>query len=224
MQGFRLLARKISFFMTVFFLSISSVSAATIDFSGQLDVISLDTGGGVYSGVPLGTNFSGFIDDVSGNGAITDGTTMTSFDCCIAAGSLSVENDFSLSASDAVFLNGVLGSSLFSSGDVLDGINIEGDTITADDTRIEIGLSYIFAGDTFLDDSLSNYPFNPDDVLLGLFFIFEENDITGEAIYSAVGGLDPAPNPVPVPAAVWLFGTALIGLVGFGKRKASIAA
>ena len=29
---------------------------------------------------------------------------------------------------------------------------------------------------------------------------------------------------VPVPAAVWLFGTALIGLVGFSKRKARIAA
>ncbi|MDH3380209.1 MAG: VPLPA-CTERM sorting domain-containing protein, partial [Gammaproteobacteria bacterium] len=27
------------------------------------------------------------------------------------------------------------------------------------------------------------------------------------------------PNPVPVPAAIWLFGTALIGLVGFSKRK-----
>ena len=31
-------------------------------------------------------------------------------------------------------------------------------------------------------------------------------------------------SAVPVPAAVWLFGTALIGLVGFGKRKAKIAA
>jgi len=29
---------------------------------------------------------------------------------------------------------------------------------------------------------------------------------------------------VPIPAAVWLFGTALIGLIGFGKRKARIAA
>lgn len=26
-------------------------------------------------------------------------------------------------------------------------------------------------------------------------------------------------NPIPVPAAVWLFGTALIGLVGFSRRK-----
>ena len=31
-------------------------------------------------------------------------------------------------------------------------------------------------------------------------------------------------SAVPVPAAVWLFGTALIGLVGFGKRKSKIAA
>ncbi|MFC1560704.1 VPLPA-CTERM sorting domain-containing protein [Pseudomonadota bacterium] len=27
------------------------------------------------------------------------------------------------------------------------------------------------------------------------------------------------PSAVPVPAAVWLFGTALIGLVGFSKRR-----
>lgn len=29
----------------------------------------------------------------------------------------------------------------------------------------------------------------------------------------------PEISPVPVPAAVWLFGTALIGLVGFSKRR-----
>jgi len=29
----------------------------------------------------------------------------------------------------------------------------------------------------------------------------------------------PATNLVPIPAAVWLFGTALIGLAGFSKRK-----
>ena len=28
--------------------------------------------------------------------------------------------------------------------------------------------------------------------------------------------------PVPIPAAVWLFGTALIGLVGFSKRKVAM--
>ena len=28
-------------------------------------------------------------------------------------------------------------------------------------------------------------------------------------------------NPVPVPAAVWLFGSGLIGLVGVARRKAA---
>jgi len=38
---------------------------------------------------------------------------------------------------------------------------------------------------------------------------------------SVVGSfnLNSAPSAVPVPAAVWLFGTGLIGLVGVGKRK-----
>ena len=31
-------------------------------------------------------------------------------------------------------------------------------------------------------------------------------------------------SAVPVPAAIWLFGTALIGLVGFGKRKVGVSA
>ena len=30
---------------------------------------------------------------------------------------------------------------------------------------------------------------------------------------------DYTPNPIPLPAAAWLFATALIGLAGFGKRK-----
>lgn len=31
--------------------------------------------------------------------------------------------------------------------------------------------------------------------------------------------LDVATSPVPVPGAVWLFGTGILGLLGFGKRK-----
>jgi hypothetical protein len=42
----------------------------------------------------------------------------------------------------------------------------------------------------------------------------------GEADIDAVGAISSAPpvNPVPVPAAVWLFGTALIGFVGMSRR------
>jgi hypothetical protein len=34
--------------------------------------------------------------------------------------------------------------------------------------------------------------------------------------------VDNLPSPVPVPAAVWLFGTALIGLVGYSKRRKAV--
>ena len=36
---------------------------------------------------------------------------------------------------------------------------------------------------------------------------------------SIIVGAGATVPPVPVPAAIWLFGTAMIGLVGFGKRR-----
>ena len=41
----------------------------------------------------------------------------------------------------------------------------------------------------------------------------------GLSTFSLTFNLVEPPPPVPVPAAVWLFGTALIGLVGFSKRR-----
>jgi hypothetical protein len=38
------------------------------------------------------------------------------------------------------------------------------------------------------------------------------------AAYNAGGG-DPFPSAVPVPAAVWLFGSGLLGLVGLASRR-----
>jgi hypothetical protein len=55
---------------------------------------------------------------------------------------------------------------------------------------------------------------------------YSSGDLNWSAITSGELVGDPVvpPSAVPVPAAVWLFGTALIGLVGFGKRKSRIAA
>ena len=39
-----------------------------------------------------------------------------------------------------------------------------------------------------------------------------------QLVQTSSAPIDPIP-PVPVPAAVWLFGTALIGMIGFGKRR-----
>jgi len=43
--------------------------------------------------------------------------------------------------------------------------------------------------------------------------------LIGANASTVIGSFNLAPSAVPVPAAVWLFGTGLVGLVGAGKRK-----
>jgi hypothetical protein len=56
----------------------------------------------------------------------------------------------------------------------------------------------------------------------------DQDNYWGVSLAKSVLSLDgaPLPNPnpgaVPVPAALWLFGTALAGLAGFGRRKQKI--
>jgi len=57
-------------------------------------------------------------------------------------------------------------------------------------------------------------------------------DATGAALNAAITALrgnygftiQTTVAAVPVPGAVWLFGSALAGLVGFGRRKSAVAA
>ena len=52
-----------------------------------------------------------------------------------------------------------------------------------------------------------------------LFYGYDPNNITGfAAINFAID--DIVVNPVPIPSAVWLFGSGLIGLIGLARRKA----
>lgn len=48
--------------------------------------------------------------------------------------------------------------------------------------------------------------------------------LVGANTNTVVGHINLGPAPVPVPAAVWLFCSALAGLVGIGRRKAAISA
>lgn len=200
-----------SVFVLGFGLFAGHAYSATINFSGTLADVT-DAGGATYSGVPVGTVFSGNIDDVTFNGSITDGTTETVFGCCIAAGGLGLTNDQVLTADDAASLNFLAGAPLFEADDVIDLVDIEGDTNTAGGGRIEVGLSYILDPGAFDSTDPSNYPFNPGDVLLTLFFIVEENSDDVE-IYNAIG-------VVPLPASAWLLGSAL-GLLGWLRRRTS---
>ncbi|MEW6521395.1 MAG: hypothetical protein AB1461_18500 [Thermodesulfobacteriota bacterium] len=202
----------ISSFLLIFFPL--QAGAAVISFSGRLDAITWDSSVGVYSGVPRGTIFSGFIDDETASGQISDGVTLTVFDSHVAAGGLTVSDNFILEEEDAVLLNTLTGTSLYTEGDILDGINIEGDAGMDGGGRIEIGLSYLFAPDTFADDNPANYPFDPAELQLALFFIFEE-DASGAEVYHGAGRLD----AVPLPPAGLLLGAGLAGVLGVARRK-----
>jgi len=162
---------------------------SVINFSGQSNIVEVDSGSGVFSGVPINTTFFGYIDAVTANGKISDGSTMIPFSCCLAAGGLSISNNSVLSPEKVASLNALAGTNMFNAGELVDIVNIEGDATTSGGGRVEVGLSYIFAASTFSDTSLSNYPFDPNDVLLDLFFIYEE-DVTGGDIYSAMGQIN----------------------------------
>ncbi len=67
----------------------------------------------------------------------------------------------------------------------------------------------------FMDIDLADFNFLGTDPLAKF-----RMDISGySAVPSLIGAYPSSMSPVPVPAAVWLFGSGLIGLVGVARRK-----
>lgn len=81
----------------------------------------------------------------------------------------------------------------------------------ANGTNISNGFAYDGATPIAIADF--NQPANAGN-LRGTFW-----RINLDGVDSAVGPVDPNPNAVPLPGAVWLFGSALAGFAGFGRRK-----
>jgi len=145
----------------------------TINFHGPLEFVLEDNGDAVYSGVPIGSEFFGAIDDVTFSGFISDGTTSTQFNCCLDGySSVFVDNNEILNASEAAMINSILGTS-FEAGDFLDFINIGGEAFPSGESRIGFSLAYVLDSLAFDDESDDNYPPNPDDILITVFSIDE---------------------------------------------------
>ena len=204
-----------------FLLIAPCAKAVVLSFSAPLGVVNANpfTTGGLYRDVPIGTIFTGEFDGDPPNdirtdtfeGFITDGANRTEFDCCITpdgADGLEVLNDFSLTAQQAAGLNSILSAPRYSAGDVVDIIEIAGDTATPGGGRIEVGLSYLFDSDTFNDESADNFPFDQSDVVMSSFFILEE-DNQQDRLYTAYGLI----HVVPLPAAFWLLMSGILGFV-----------
>jgi hypothetical protein len=198
----------------VLVLSPWRAQAAGINFTGLLDFVDLDTGGAAYAGTATGTRFTGAIDDVTFNGFITDGATRTDFGCCIAAGGIEIADNQAVDQATADRLNSWLGPGFFAPGHSIDVLNIEGDLRTTGGGRIEVGLSYILHPDAFPNSNPGNYPFDPADLYLTLFFILEENSLATNT-YDAIGRVD----AVPLPPTVWLLLTGVLAGFGYSRRR-----
>ncbi len=112
--------------------------------------------------------------------------------------------------------------------------NDDNESIGAGQTSWDSGfwLTFLSAGDYFFTVQKYGNPAAGNNLSDGFQRDADTPILVGTGTYWRVNldGVDSAtqhsatqPSAVPVPAAVWLFGTALVGLVGFGKRKSKVA-
>lgn len=107
---------------------------------------------------------------------------------------------------------GLAGNNTTTTGGGCLGVNPSGGLPLVTDTRLNINKSYYtntygIGGVPMWDGPFVNFNFN---------FDFTALTQTG----TRAGTIGPFPvNTVPVPAAVWLFGSGLLGLIGVAKRR-----
>ena len=85
---------------------------------------------------------------------------------------------------------------------------------TGDDVSMAIGWDFMLAVG---EEALITFAIT-DVVPTSGFFLGHHDPDSRESIYMS-STLDPSLSPIPVPAAIWLFGSGLLGLVGFSRRK-----
>lgn len=213
----------------VILIHTSHAATTTYSWTGTIVGVDVDTGAGIYTGTQIGDNFSGTftydtdvnniigldtsdgdpvveLDDTwveyflgSGSGTVTDGATQVSGNNA----TLGITNDHS----DSVFDE---------PGDVW-GLDF---SIGNFEVIVEYGslLTGMYDDLSFRPTAPWAPPTMPDDPdnQSALFEIFQL-DGSGNEIFSAYGVI--TMSAVPVPAAIWLFGSGFIGLIGLARRK-----
>jgi hypothetical protein len=192
-------------------LSVSSANAVSLNVSGGqlLGAYDVNVGGNLY--------------DVE----FVDGSCQTLFSGCGGSGT----HEFAFStaeqaeASSQSLLDSVFG------GEFAGGPFDTNPELTVGITNTSLGViltgfgAYdLDDGSLYLDGAFNSSLAEPDRLgcATGQCSLLPDVDLATlpNAVYAQWTGV----SAVPVPAAVWLFGTALVGLIGFGKRKPRIAA
>jgi hypothetical protein len=209
--------------------------AATFNYTGTLEHVFIDDGTGSYAGAMIGDSYSGHyttedsVNDVTPilpclNDACDYAFSRQSITASISNGTvtkagtdslLTIWDDYDLEVDDAAFINVLPGIS-WPVGTLLDGWL--GDAFLNDGSQMLIGFISL---DTSLYSSLEYRALPPDlsNTDLAVFTI-EEFDAVGNTTFLGFGRLN-AVQVVPIPSAVWLFSSGLIGLIGIARRKKS---
>lgn len=207
-----------------------SAGAATITWMGVLRVVVEDTGLGIYTGGTQGVSkFSGSFSygDTCGNGCLEEpfppdeinyvfesGTgTLTGLGVTTVGveSSVAINNDEVIDSDEAALFD-VFGITV-AVGSTFDvwSVASENEDDAIEDAGIEWEVAFVYlTTNPFSDRSYTATPPPNPDLLI---FQVDEGD---EETYFAFGEV----TIVPVPAAVWLFGSGLFGLVGMARMKA----
>ena len=225
----------------------SYAAPITYNWTGNIKGVFFDNGTGDYTGTQVGDKFSGAFtydpnlsnilgldtsdgDPViessdtwveyfmgSGSGMVTNGATQRN----ASNATLSNTNDDPIDLDGANFGASVLGSPPVAVGTLVDTWGLDFGT-----SRLEVFVEYISLVPLYDDLSFQalepwsppNSPSDPSNQFAA-FFILERDSNFNETFYAYGLLTDPEVSAVPIPATSWLFGTALIGLIGFGKRR-----
>lgn len=183
--------KKLIFVITMFLSG--HLSAATITWEALTTNVSVND---IFTLDVVGTGFTSSVDG---------GGVNVSFD-------QNILNVLSVSINESVWDFGGFGIStgtIDNSNGTLDGVMVNAfSDVTGDFVVATIQMQAIAVGDSLL--SLSEYALNP--------WASEGSALNPGFADASVNVSDVL--PAPVPAAVWLFGSGLLGLFGVAKRKA----
>ena len=215
--------KKLTLFLYLFTWTLHTHAApVNLDFEAQVyaiddphnvlfDVLGLSVGLGdtVMAGYSMESN-PPYVDDgpISiGAASYTVQTTINSF---------ADFGDVQLNASDTRVPGSVLvGDDVFTSGVTVDTWRVFVDLIPPGGEQPNIWMGVVFNDET--TSQLTNDNFYVNDSFVGwseaIFFIRDEQNLLLRARYDIPS--------VPIPAAIWLFGSGFLGLVGIARRKKS---
>jgi len=172
-------------------------------------------GGAVYFDLEVASNdliITGFETNFSGNSAFND------FEAWLLYGTTSQGNE-----SSSNWVQVATGSGVAAGDDNPTAITLS-NTFTLDaNTLYGIALvSSLSTGHEYTDGDGSNQSYSNNDLSL-TFGTASNTPFSGvffnPRVWNGSIQYDPSVSVVPVPAAAWLFGTALLGLIGFRRKK-----